>query len=496
MALLAGSRRAARTGHDITRRGGASVVRQAVGTFGMLLAVLACAAIASAATVALMAAVVPLKVITAYWLPLALACALSALLATLFYIARKEADAARWSRFADGLDGRVTPDSGLYTHRVELKRAGRERDLIDQFAHIPGGRREALLMLRQNGSWRQRETAYSAESIRAQMLRIGAHLTQNTGPDLRWVVFADKKGRFAGYQSLEHVSARIHASFGDAVAHLLSAPDAKTFDTRLAQAASLELSDNVIPEGATREDALALMSARGWSDAMIVSRDGKPVGVVTLPALLHDLLMRFLPKERVAALEAWLEKMFGKAKQAVQDAAEAAEEAKESAAAVADHAAEQAHETAEQVHDAAAHTAEQVQEAVEHAAEEAASAEPAPEAHEQHHAEAEPAPEAHEHPAKAASADVHERATIAAIAGEPKPAAAGDVQAAEEIYALLTRALKAAFAQAGFAAPPAAHESDPIAEGQQALAGELAASAPTDVPHTDEHVSGDHAKAA
>ncbi len=300
------------------------------------------------------------------------------------------------------------------------------------------------------------------------------------------MVFADKKGRFAGYQSLEHVSARIQASFGDAVAHLLSAPDAKTFDTRLAQAASLELSANIIPEGATREDALALMSARGWSDAMIVSRDGKPVGVVTLPALLHDLLMRFLPKERVAALEAWLDRIFGKAKQAVQDAAEAAEEARESAAAVAEHAAEQ-------VHEAATDAAAQVQETVEHAAE-AASAEPAPEAQKQHH-EAEPAPEAHEHPAKAASTDVHERATIEAVAEEPKLAAAGDVQAAEEVYALLTRALKAAFAQAGFAeftAPPAAHESDPIAEGRRALGEALAggaaahAEAPADPAHTDE----------
>lgn len=331
---FSGVRRTARARHEATRRAGGGIrgfLRQTAQLLGTTVSVLLIGALAAAASLALMTFAVPFAVITSYWLPIAFACALSALLATMFYIARKEADANRWSGFAEGLESQATPDSGLYTHRLELKRAGRERDVLDQFALIPRGRSEAMVVLRQNGTWRNSDNSFSAESIRDQLQRIGQHASAE-GPHVQWAVFTTKKGEFAGYQSVSHVAARVGAGYGDAVAMLLSAPDRKTFDARMAQAASLELSTNAIPEGTTVEDALAIMSARGWQDAMIVARDGKPVGVVTLASLIHGLLTRFLPKDRVAAIEARLAKWgIGKAPASEAEAQETHEDQAEDA---------------------------------------------------------------------------------------------------------------------------------------------------------------------
>ncbi|MBI3676649.1 MAG: hypothetical protein HY243_08535 [Proteobacteria bacterium] len=294
-------RRAARKRHEIGRRTKdrlGRLWRLTLEAFTTTIAILIIALFAAGAALAALLFAAPQLVANGQWLAIGAACALSGILAAVFYSVRREAEAANWTRLERTLETRATPDSGYYTHRLEIRKAGKERDFLDQFAHIPADSREAMLVLRQNASRNPRESGYEAESIRDQVMKADSHLDRLVSPRIAWLCLTDRKGRFVAYESYDAFRTQALRSGVRGYADVLNVRDTEEFNTRIGVHIGSDFSAHVLQEGVSKREALAQMMAQGWDHAMIVSRgDRKPVGIATLRGLIAEIF----PNEQGAA---------------------------------------------------------------------------------------------------------------------------------------------------------------------------------------------------
>jgi hypothetical protein len=290
---MAGVRRTARKRHEVGRSARdrlGRLFRRTLEAITTTIAILIIALFAAGAALAALMFAVPQLVANGQWLAVGAACALSGILAAIFYSIRREAEASNWVRLERLLDTRATPDSGYYTHRLEIRKAGKERDFLEQFALIPRDSGEALLVLRQNASRNPRDVGYEAESIRDQVMKADSHLERLDSPRIAWLCLTDRKGRFVAYETYEAFRTQALRSGVRGYADALNIRDADEFNARIGAHIGSDFMAHALVEGLSKREALAQMMAQGWDHAMVVSKgDRKPVGIATLRGLIAEI---------------------------------------------------------------------------------------------------------------------------------------------------------------------------------------------------------------
>jgi hypothetical protein len=311
-ALFSGVRRLARRRHEAGRAMAAGLggsVAQFARALRDVAAVFAIVVVAYIAATEICGAVGRGPTLPTPSLLLALTCALSAIFIPIYYAATRDGHARTWAAIRRKLDSRSTPDSGYFTHRVELQTDRRKAIFLEQFLNIPRERSEILLVLRQcrKRSAKSKNRPYHMHDMTEQIQALLDSDTLAVARDkIKWVCFATRRGEFVAYQDFEVFVFNFIFGKKKEYEDILNIDAIDSFRERIARhrydewdskagydnpSTIFGLQFDAVVEGRTKREILANLIDDKSGHRMLVSRDRLPVGVVSIQTLVRDVLL-------------------------------------------------------------------------------------------------------------------------------------------------------------------------------------------------------------
>jgi hypothetical protein len=205
-------------------------------------------------------------------------------------------------RLLELLDRRANPDQPIHTPRVTLQPAKYWRHI--QLRSLPRNLKELLLIAPQSG---HQDLVYSIDTLIKQIQRIQTRLAKrNSQAKLKWICYTTKNGDFVAYQKFPEFWGDINESGLNQIVSILNITDATAFRNSLHHWSQQRtkktsvfhavggVSFGQIPEGVSNRGALCALFDAEADNAMIVSKDQKPVGVATVGGVAKTVLLGLL----------------------------------------------------------------------------------------------------------------------------------------------------------------------------------------------------------